>query len=114
VVVVAGLAIRGRERLGLGQRRLEDLVAECRIAVAGEEFGRGGFQCLDLLFGQRRPAFQCLGTLHRRRDIVGPDALQIGLTVAGTRRGPRPGFGTLSHHRDRHHQRGDDHSERAC
>jgi hypothetical protein len=116
LVVVAGLAVRGRERLGLVQCRFKDLVSEGGIAVAGEEFGRGGFQRLDLLVCQSRSAFERLGPLHRRRDVVGPDALKIGLAVPGAGRGPcfGLGFGTLSHHRDRDNHCGNDYGERAC
>ena len=89
VIVVAGRPVARRERLGLGQRRREDAVAEGGVVRLGvEQFAGARLQRRHLLVGQGLAPAEHLGPLERRHVVVGPDPLQVGVAVG--RPGRRP------------------------
>ena len=75
--------------LGVAERLLDQPVAQQIAGLLGvPELGDACRQVGQLLVGQPRLVAELLGPLHRRRAVVGPDSLQIGLAVRRPRHRP--------------------------
>ena len=87
LVVVAGRRVVGRG-LGARDRGEHELVAEQGVRARVRRLGRRGHQLLQLLVGKAFLARPGGRTLQRRRVVVRPHALEIGMTGAGAGHGP--------------------------
>ena len=88
LVVVAHLRVAGAE-LGLAvDRGRDELVGKERVAAVHHP-GRALLQVRELGVGHRGAQAELLRPLERRHAVVGPHALEVGMTVRHPRHGPR-------------------------
>ena len=79
-----GAAGRGRafEAIDIGERSEIDRVSRGKIGVGVLEETIGTpSQLGDFLVGERRPSFEQLRTFERRRAVVQPHALEVGMAI---------------------------------